>query len=534
VDVIAVQEAFDGSSRGDLIDAFKDRGYPFASKVPEFGGIEPVDGGVFIVSRWPIVSMESSPYSGTGTGFDFFSAKGYSYALINKLGKNYHVFCTHLQSDNVPKALEQLTELRTFVNSRVGTNPANDAVVIAGDMNIDMESEPSDYRSMLSRLNAIFPNPPRPVGSSSSSVRFRWTADSTTNDIKSARDSALSQSWLDYILFSQPGQLPSRASWEVKEYETSPKFKMAVKAYNASKTEHHDLSDHSAVIGTFRMPYSGPPVSSGETIEVAFDIASKNARDVPDLAITLDGVTLGPKERRDLIAGIGYRISVPEIAASSRPGCRHRFLDWTNGGAPEHVFTAAKEVTKMVATYVEECEVTGIVDPPGSGAIDGLGWKEVGKRATMIATPAAGFEFVEITGIKAEGNVASDRITEPTIVTAKFRAVELPALNAVSVGPRGDGGAGVRNVPLAIRNNGPGGATNVRITEVVNLMTTGGSGVASFASPLPVSFGAVPAGGASAPTMVQFTWPATVTRLQFTVRFTADGYSGSTTLNLVR
>lgn len=250
-DVIAIQEAFAFVAYDVLKAALRGLGYPYLSKRPyDFlnagKGLE--NGGVFIASRWPIESMEDFTYT-LGTGADGAASKGASYALINKMGQRYHVFSTHLQADDQPAIRAvQLMELRNFVTSRVGTNPAGDPVIIAGDFNIDMEGG-SEYGTMLAVLQANFHQAPRPVGASSGSA-LRWTVNPATNDI--ARKRGASVSWLDYVLVHRSTP-PRQASYRVIEYEHSEPYEMGTKKVNmAADGWYRDLSDHSALVAGLR------------------------------------------------------------------------------------------------------------------------------------------------------------------------------------------------------------------------------------------------------------------------------------------
>lgn len=88
---------------------------------------------------------------------------------------------------------------------------------------------------------------------------------------------------------------------------------------------------------------------------------------------------------------------------------------------------------------------------------------------------------------------------------------------------------------MALRNTGQFAAINARITSVTGVVTTAGTGTVTL-QPVgfPIGLGNL-APNAVASTKLNFTWPATATRIQFTVHFAAHGgYSGSTTLNVLR
>lgn len=418
-DVIVVNEGFDDDAREILIAEFRRRGYLYATEVPSFRPFIPDDGGVFMVSRWPIEAQSTIIYTDK-SGVDLLSSKGASYARINKLGKIYHVFATHLQADDTDVALRQLIQLGTFI-SQVVTNRA-EVILIAGDMNIDMELQPAQYDSMLASLNAQFINPPRPRGVPVGPVQFRWTTDSTTNDIKRARSSGLSQAWIDYILVGKYGPEPTTVAWDVKEYKTSPQFEMELQLGLRTKTQHNDLSDHAAVIGAFRFPHA-TSVIQPKTVKVDFRVGIENGPNLANSSIRLDAVTLAVPVERILNIGQLYQVGVDEILHQA-DGRRERFVNWSNGGAREQVFAASSGLTQLRANYVRQVEVTGSVNPPGAGTVSGLGWQTEGAQITRMATPANGYVFSHFTGfLSGTENPRAFVVNTPINFTAHFKQI---------------------------------------------------------------------------------------------------------------
>lgn len=163
-----------------------------------------------------------------------------------------------------------------------------------------------------------------------------------------------------------------------------------------------------------------------------------------------------------------------------------------------------------------------------------------GAGVALQAAAASGFQFTGFSGgglTAASGNPATiASITAPTSVVANFAAAGTPNLFASTSGARTDGpAAGQRTVPLMIRNVGSGPAADAAITAITNITVTTGSGVVSAATAVPLNLGTIANGGLASTSLVM-NWPATATRVQFTVRFTANGgaYNGSTTLTLFR
>jgi hypothetical protein len=117
-----------------------------------------------------------------------------------------------------------------------------------------------------------------------------------------------------------------------------------------------------------------------------------------------------------------------------------------------------------------------------------------------------------------------------------FAADSSPNLYASTGAARTDGpAAGQRTVPIVIRNAGAGGATNVQIVSITGIATVAGSGAVTLASNLPQATGTIPPNQETGLNLI-FNWPATATRVRFTVNLSSnDGaYTGSTTLTLFR
>jgi len=164
-DVIVFQEAFDDDVRAVLFAGLREYGYPHASMVlGSDAGVEQ-DGGVIVASKWPIVDQKEKLFGSACSGADCLADKGVLYVKIDKSIKpgesNYfHIFGTHLNDGDHAIQIAQLASLRNFINSQ--NIPPTEAVLIAGDMNINMYFTPR-YEEMLNILGAgyIGPKPGR-------------------------------------------------------------------------------------------------------------------------------------------------------------------------------------------------------------------------------------------------------------------------------------------------------------------------------------------------------------------------------------
>lgn len=252
-DVVVFQEAFDDDARAILINGMKKKGYPYASKILGKDEGTEQDGGVIIVSRYPIVAQAQRVFKDC-SGSDCLADKGVIYAKINKkvAGKNnfFHVFGTHLNDGNVAIQNKQMATIRKFVDSRpIGESQG---VVIAGDMNINMHNT-ARFNQMLSRLNARYFSGSKLRGHKRTGKRT--TYDGAVNDLGEG-----STSYYDYVLVSKSGAPLKSASF----VETRvPRATMEWKQY-AHESAMWDLSDHYAVYANLHFdttlswdPYAG-------------------------------------------------------------------------------------------------------------------------------------------------------------------------------------------------------------------------------------------------------------------------------------
>ena len=90
---------------------------------------------------------------------------------------------------------------------------------------------------------------------------------------------------------------------------------------------------------------------------------------------------------------------------------------------------------------------------------------------------------------------------------------------------------------ISLLNAGPGIAANSQITGIGNITVLSGTGPVTLSSNnvFPALAGTL-AKGQQAPVTVNFMWPSTASRVQFTVQYSANGgaVTGSTTLGIYR
>ncbi|MFD9206229.1 sphingomyelin phosphodiesterase [Streptomyces sioyaensis] len=249
-DVVVLQEAFDNSSS----DALKSRAaaqYPHQTPVVgrsrsgwdatggAYSATTPEDGGVTLLSKWPVVHKEQYIYK-DACGADYFSNKGFVYAVLDVNGTKVHVVGTHAQStDSGCKAGEaaadrakQLKEVDAFLDAK--NIPADEEVMVAGDLNIDSHGD--EYPALLSNAD---------LAPADSRTGHPYSFDTQENSIARYRYPNDPREDLDYVLYRNGHARP--AGWQntvVKE-ESAP---WTVSSWGKDYT-YTNLSDHYPLIG---------------------------------------------------------------------------------------------------------------------------------------------------------------------------------------------------------------------------------------------------------------------------------------------
>lgn len=203
-DVVILQELFDNEASDQLKDQLAAE-YPHQTPVlgrsrfgwdatlGSYSSTAPEDGGVTVLSRWPIEEKIQYVYA-DGCGADWFSNKGFVYARLNVDNAPVHVVGTHAQAADAGCAdgtgaqvrAAQFDELDAFLDAL--QFPTDEQVIVAGDLNVDRYS--TEYDSMLARLDvgdAAFTGHP-----------YSW--DAQRNGMTDYNDDQDSRQQLDYIL----------------------------------------------------------------------------------------------------------------------------------------------------------------------------------------------------------------------------------------------------------------------------------------------------------------------------------------------
>ncbi|KAL4156643.1 hypothetical protein PRNP1_005672 [Phytophthora ramorum] len=144
-DVVILQEMFEAGPRHKRFvrEAYA-MGFRYhcGSVWPHLLDSRLIDGGLLILSRFPIVERDQLAYS-QGSGSDGICAKGVLYARIQlspDLSDSLHVFTTHTQAGDNHKEysirLAQLQEMHRFIARTIREDPGV-PVLITGDFNLD-------------------------------------------------------------------------------------------------------------------------------------------------------------------------------------------------------------------------------------------------------------------------------------------------------------------------------------------------------------------------------------------------------------
>ena len=244
-DVVVLQEAFDNAA-SDLLTSQASAAYPYHTPVVgrstggwdatggSFSAATPEDGGVALLSRWPILHKEQYVFE-DACGSDRYSNKGFVHAVLDVDGVRTHVIGTHLQSTDTgcsagqPASVRaaQLRTMRSFID---GANiPAAEPVLIAGDLNID--SHGGEYPSLLANAN---------VAPADSRTGWANSFDTTDNSVAAYRYPGEPKEDLDHVLYRADHARPVNWHNEVLHVHSAP---WTVTSWFKDYT-YTDLSDH--------------------------------------------------------------------------------------------------------------------------------------------------------------------------------------------------------------------------------------------------------------------------------------------------
>lgn len=239
-DAILFEEVFDDDQRTVLLNKLAPE-YPYQSTIVDIanhGALDPVqDGGVLIVSKWPIITQDQLLWGNTCNQDDCLAYKGVKYVKINKLGRNYHLFGTHMDAFNEQVDVDirktQLTMFKNYVDSK--GIPADEAVIMGGDLNVDsITNKWGEYDSLFT--NHFKAKKPTYIPSNVT------TWDPNYNSyLEGASDP---KEFLDYVLVRNDKLIPT----------TYNNKTMVIRGMEDEMWKIFDLSDHFGVWGDMNFP----------------------------------------------------------------------------------------------------------------------------------------------------------------------------------------------------------------------------------------------------------------------------------------
>ncbi|MGA4843776.1 sphingomyelin phosphodiesterase [Streptomyces sp. G45] len=249
-DVVVLQEAFDNSASDTLLRTAAAQ-YPHQTPVlgrsksgwdatgGAYSALTPEDGGVTVLSKWPIVRKEQYVYK-DACGGDYFSNKGFVYTVLDVNGTKVHVVGTHTQStDPGCKAGEaaatrakQFKELDAFLDAK--HIPADEQVMVAGDFNVDSHS--AEHGSMLDDAG---------LAPADARTGHPYSFDTRDNSIAAERYPNDPREDLDYVLHRKGHVRPADWHNDVVKEQSAP---WTVSSWGKEYT-YTNLSDHYPVVG---------------------------------------------------------------------------------------------------------------------------------------------------------------------------------------------------------------------------------------------------------------------------------------------
>ncbi|MGK5636759.1 sphingomyelin phosphodiesterase [Streptomyces sp. URMC 126] len=248
-DVVVLQEAFDN----DASDALKARAaarYPYQTPVVgrskagwdatggAYSALTPEDGGVTVLSKWPIVRKEQVIFK-DACGSDKWSNKGFAYVVLDVGGTRAHLVGTHTQSTDggcaageaAADRARQFRQIDAFLDAK--RIPADEQVIVAGDLNVD--SRGGEFASLLADAD---------LDPAEARTGHPYSFDTRENSVAAYRYPDDAREDLDHILHRKGHARPAGWTNEVVKERSAP---WTVSSLGKEYT-YTDLSDHYPVV----------------------------------------------------------------------------------------------------------------------------------------------------------------------------------------------------------------------------------------------------------------------------------------------
>lgn len=224
-------------------------------------------GGVVVFSKREIHQQAQTLYGETCSGADCLSAKGVTYARVEKDGLWINIFATHLQAwpGIIPQLVRenQMKYIRQSITSLA--IPADEPVLLCGDMNADLYTSKDFIQHLSYSLDVVVPevhDTSHPFTFDSATNRLVGSDDISSYTSKSWSDGCVKEylattycpccprEWLDYTMFSSRHLKPTSSSMQSIAIKVD-KFPMPFHATDRIIDDMQDVSDHYPVIGRF-------------------------------------------------------------------------------------------------------------------------------------------------------------------------------------------------------------------------------------------------------------------------------------------
>ncbi len=233
MDAIMLQEVFDNGPRATLLANLATE-YPYQTTVVDDTGNALEDGGILIVSKWPIEVEDQLLWGSNCNEDDCLANKGVKYARINKLGKKYHLFATHMDAFNevvdVNIRKDQLVLWKNYIDSKA--IPLDEGIVMGGDFNIDKNTNKlGEYDSLWGNFAGNLPL--------YSGLDFSWHSELNYYLIEDL--ATYPPEHLDYVINRVDHRAAISATNDV----------LNLRSNHIDMWRKFDLSDHQAVWGRF-------------------------------------------------------------------------------------------------------------------------------------------------------------------------------------------------------------------------------------------------------------------------------------------
>ncbi|KAB7845052.1 sphingomyelin phosphodiesterase [Streptomyces mobaraensis] len=244
-DVVVLQEAFDNDASEVLKSRAADR-YPYQTPVVgrskdgwdatggAYSALTPEDGGVTVLSKWPIVRKEQVVYK-DACGSDKWSNKGFAYVVLDVGGTRVHVVGTHTQSTDggcaageaAADRARQFRQIDAFLDAK--RIPASEQVIVAGDLNVDSRS--AEFASLLADAD---------LDPAEARDGHPYSFDTKENSIAAYRYPNDAREDLDHVLHRKGHVRPAGWTNTVVQERSAP---WTVSSWGKEYT-YTDLSDH--------------------------------------------------------------------------------------------------------------------------------------------------------------------------------------------------------------------------------------------------------------------------------------------------